>query len=97
MPLSPTAAETITGPGVGEVVVPDPGELAGSGEGASVGDVVGSSVGSGVKQMCAPSYAVEMSEWNEMDDDVETATPCGPIVPSYSTPSTVMSSKYDSR
>ena len=86
MPLSPTAAETITGPAVGEGVLP------GSGDGLGVGP----GVGTPLKQMYAPSYATEPSEENEMDDEVVTATPCGPVVPSYSTESTVISSQYPS-
>ena len=52
MPLSPTAAETITGPAVGEGVLP------GSGDGLGVGP----GVGTPLKQMYAPSYASELSE-----------------------------------
>ena len=50
MPLSPTAAETITGPAVGEGVLP------GSGDGLGVGPGVGTGVRS-LKQIYAPSYA----------------------------------------
>ena len=55
MPLSPTAAETITGPAVGEGVLP------GSGDGLGVGPGVGTGVRS-LKQIYAPSYATMKSE-----------------------------------